>query len=209
MLNTKRRSVSHPLNSIIYNRVLLYVFVFISLINMTVYGLMGDITTPLSFVLIGVITAYYNKNMLIILFISLVFSNIFKFGSQLANTGQFKEGMDDQTTAEEEEEEDTNVKTNVKTNVNADTDTDTKSGTPSRKLPAKTKSTPSTSSATTSSSLNSQVPATDEQFKELNDVKDKITTTIMSLQVDIENIKSNLADLQEKVKTKKESFMSR
>ena len=57
---------------------------------------MGDITTPIIFILIGVITSYYNKNMLVILFISLVFSNILKYGSNLAiiNEG-FSEGMKD------------------------------------------------------------------------------------------------------------------
>ena len=80
------------LNSILYNRFLLYLFVFISFINMTAYGLMGDIKTPLVFILIGVITAYYNKNMLVVLFISLAFSNIIKYGSTLSiNTEGFSD----------------------------------------------------------------------------------------------------------------------
>jgi len=59
---------------------------------MTAYGLMGDIKTPLVFILIGVITAYYNKNMLVVLFISLAFSNIIKYGSTLSiNTEGFSD----------------------------------------------------------------------------------------------------------------------
>jgi len=62
---------------------------------MTTYGLLGDITTPSVFVLVGVIVSYYNKNMLIILFISLIFSNIVKYGSKLAiNNEGFTEGLD-------------------------------------------------------------------------------------------------------------------
>lgn len=83
------------LNSIIYNKFLLYFFLFVSFINMTSYGLMGDIKTPLVFILIGVITSYYNKNMLVILVISLTFSNIIKYGSKMSTEYEgFTEGMD-------------------------------------------------------------------------------------------------------------------
>jgi len=62
---------------------------------MTSYGLMGDIKTPLVFILIGIITSYYNKNMLVILVISLTFSNIIKYGSKISIEYQgFTEGMD-------------------------------------------------------------------------------------------------------------------
>jgi hypothetical protein len=62
---------------------------------MTSYGLLGDIKTPLVFILIGVITSYYNKNMLIILVISLTFSNIIKYGSKMSIEYEgFTEGMD-------------------------------------------------------------------------------------------------------------------
>lgn len=108
---------SFSLNSVLYNRVLLYIFLFISLVNMTVYGLMGDITTPLTFVLIGIITAYYNKNMLIILVISLTFSNILKYGSQLTiNSKGIKEGMEDGTNTNENDGNDnmTNQDNNMK-----------------------------------------------------------------------------------------------
>jgi len=80
---------------------------------MTAYGLMGDIVTPLVFVLIGVITAYYNKNMLIILFISLIFSNIVKYGNKLAiNMEGFSENLKGKT--EPNEMDDTNPAGNTK-----------------------------------------------------------------------------------------------
>ena len=98
------------LNSILYNRFLLYLIVFISVINMTAYGLMGDIKTPLIFILIGVITAYYNKNMLIILVISLAFSNIIKYGSKLSINS---EGFSDNSKANENIQPDVSGNTDV------------------------------------------------------------------------------------------------
>ncbi len=104
------KNTHFSLNSILYNRFLLYLFVCISIINMTVYGLMGDIQTPLIFILIGVITAYYNKNMLVILVISLAFSNIIKYGTALSISS---EGFSDNSKVNENNQPDVSGNTDV------------------------------------------------------------------------------------------------
>jgi hypothetical protein len=104
------------LNKLLYNRFLLYAVLIVSLINMTVYALMGDIITPVIFVLVGVITAYFNKNMLVVLFVSFVFSNISKLVKtsnslkSLMVNGEGYENMEDtkdEPTEESEEPMDT------------------------------------------------------------------------------------------------------
>ena len=71
------------INKLQYNRILLYIILFVSIINMTSNALMGDLKTPLIFILIGIIVSYFNKNMVIILSVSLIFSNILKYGTKI------------------------------------------------------------------------------------------------------------------------------
>ena len=123
---------SKQLNSILYNRVLLYVILIISLINMTVYSLLGDITTPLIFILLGVIISYFNKNMLIILFISLIFSNIIKYGSKITINEGFSEDKEtnddnDESMDEREINDENNKEINKKEVNKKETNKNTKS----------------------------------------------------------------------------------
>lgn len=99
----KKKTVPAFLKGILYNRVLLYFILFLSIINMTATALLGDFATPLVFILVGVITSYFNKNMLIILTVSLVLSNIFKYGNKMSD----KEGLTTKDETEEKPEETT------------------------------------------------------------------------------------------------------
>lgn len=116
------------LNKLLYNRFLLYAVLIVSLINMTVYALMGDIITPVIFVLVGVITAYFNKNMLVVLFVSLVFSNI---SNLVKNSNSLKslmvngEGYENMEDAEDEpNEEEGNKPTDTENEAEEETDTE-------------------------------------------------------------------------------------
>jgi hypothetical protein len=54
---------------------------------MASYGLAKDYFTPIIFVLVGVITSFFSKNMLVILLIALVSSNIIKHGNNMRYEG--------------------------------------------------------------------------------------------------------------------------
>ncbi len=116
----KNNSIPAFLKNILYNRMILYFILFLSIINMTTIALMGDFVTPLVFILVGVITSYFNKNMLIILTLSLAVSNILKYGKKLA----INEGMTtEQNDEEQEEEEETPEKKSTATTATTATPT--------------------------------------------------------------------------------------
>jgi hypothetical protein len=110
----------------LHNKYVLYFILFISIINL--YGLvsMGDMVTPAIFILVGFLTSFFSKNMMIVLLFGLLISNIFKLGSSLRmseglDDGEYKEddeglededeeGVEDQTTEEEAVEPDTELK---------------------------------------------------------------------------------------------------
>lgn len=70
-------------NPVIHNRYILYVFVFLSLSDLVILSSENDISSILMFFIIGFITSQFSKNMLIVLFIALTITNIFKYGTNI------------------------------------------------------------------------------------------------------------------------------
>ena len=109
---------------LLHNRVLLYVFLLISLVHLFYYVNIGDMRSAAIFILIGFLTSFFSKNMLVILIIALVVTHIMKFGLRSVSEGlenkededkdeekeETKEGLDEEEKegleGEEEEEED-------------------------------------------------------------------------------------------------------
>ena len=54
---------------------------------MATYGLSNDFYTPVIFVLVGIITSFFSKNMVVILTIALVSSNVIKHGNKIRYEG--------------------------------------------------------------------------------------------------------------------------
>lgn len=75
--------MKYPLRKILYNRYLLYFILVISIVNMITVSLKGDYMTPVVFILVGTVVSYFNKNMLVILTIALVASNLLKYGKKM------------------------------------------------------------------------------------------------------------------------------
>jgi len=183
------------LKSIIYNRFFLYFVLFASLINMTAYGLMGDIITPLIFILVGVITAYYNKNMLVILLTSLVFSNIVKYGNKLAiNMEGFADGADEMDTAAA-----------ATTDATATDDSNTKFG---QKTPSSELDTTSNETDGESGSLRKLTAGLDKTnnmdspSKQVRVIKEELDTLLLDLESKINTINNDINELQKTIKKK-------
>jgi len=158
---------------------------------MTAYGLMGDIITPLIFILVGVITAYYSKNMLVILLTSLVFSNIVKYGNKLAiNMEGFAEGL----TTNNKTDETSPSSTDNTLNTN-----DTVVDSPSLvdKLSSIKKMTGNDTNANTSIDV--------ESNKKVKIIKEELNSLIQDLDTKISTIYNDLDKLQQMVKNKVDS----
>lgn len=196
------KSNTHFINTIIHNKVILYVILFASLINMTAYGLMGDITTPLIFVLVGIITAYYNKNMIVILVVALAVSNVLKCGTQIAlNTEGFTEGLESTTKKEDGTGEDgtgedgTGKKGMGKDDINELT-----------KMLMETDGTKNIKDEKIKRNLDGMTEEEKEQMKEFLVMKNKVVEIIDGVEKSIEKLNKNMSDLQKKVAKKGEEI---
>ena len=91
-------------NPIIHNKMILYIIFFISLADLFILLSENDIFSITIFILIGFLTTYFSKNMLIVLFISLVITNLFKYGSTITNEGFEEEEKEEKEEGFKEEE---------------------------------------------------------------------------------------------------------
>jgi hypothetical protein len=79
---------------LLYNKYVLYASFAICIINLLIWSFSGEFIHVAMFLLVGYLTSYFSKNMIVILVIALVVSNVFKSGSNIVLEGmtQKKEG---------------------------------------------------------------------------------------------------------------------
>lgn len=75
--------------SLLYNKFVLYAAFIVCLINLLIWLFSGEFIHVAVFLLVGYLTTYFSKNMIVILVIALVVSNVVKSG-----TGIVLEGME-------------------------------------------------------------------------------------------------------------------
>jgi hypothetical protein len=122
---SKHMSAKSTGSGLLYNKVVLYVAFIVSLINLLIWLVAGDIINVVVFMLVGFLTTFFSKNMVVVLVFALVISNIVKFGLSIGQEGfeeeekmageGFEEGADEEEEkmagegfeegADEEEEE--------------------------------------------------------------------------------------------------------
>jgi hypothetical protein len=66
--------------NILHNKYLLYVIFFISMGNFFIELMNGDMYFVAIYILIGVLTTFFNKNMIVVLSLAAIFANILKYG---------------------------------------------------------------------------------------------------------------------------------
>lgn len=89
-------------NKLLVNKTFLYVVFFLAITNVLGYLLIGDDQAIIHFLLLGVITYFFNKNMAVVLLVALIGTNFLKVTTISVNRSQ--EGM--KSKKEDEEEED-------------------------------------------------------------------------------------------------------
>uniref|UniRef100_A0A6C0K0F9 Uncharacterized protein n=1 Tax=viral metagenome TaxID=1070528 RepID=A0A6C0K0F9_9ZZZZ len=73
--------------SLLYNKYVLYVSFIVCLVNLLIWMFSGEFIHVAVFLLVGYLTSYFSKNMIVILVISLVVSNVVKSGSNIVLEG--------------------------------------------------------------------------------------------------------------------------
>jgi len=93
---------------LLHNRVILYAFVIIALLDLFYFAQIRDNMSIAAFVLVAFITTFFSKNMIVVLCIALVVTHILKFGVRQVSEGfdedEDKEGFAEGVDEEEEKE---------------------------------------------------------------------------------------------------------
>lgn len=92
--------------NILYNKYLLYFIFFISFGNFFMELMKGDMYFVAIYILIGFLTSFFNKNMIIILSLSVIFANILKYGRASTYEGFDHDDDDDDDTEKDGEKTD-------------------------------------------------------------------------------------------------------
>ena len=98
-------------NAILHNKYVLYLIFIIALGNLLTLVYTYDYYSASIFVLIGFLTSFFSKNMIVILFIAIGFTNIIKYGSNAGIEGMSSNKLEDKESQEEGEKVDEETET--------------------------------------------------------------------------------------------------
>jgi len=99
-------------HNILHNRIILYVIFIIALFDLLSFLYVYDYYSASIFVIIGFLTSFFSKNMIVILFISIAFTNIIKYGSKASVEGMDSGDKESESNEEEKKDNDLSVETN-------------------------------------------------------------------------------------------------
>lgn len=96
--------------AILNSRILLYFILFLSIVDLYIFAVNGELLYVAMFIIIGFLTAFFSKNMMVILFVAMTLTNILRFGKDI----RVKEGMEGPVINGVEEDHEREEMTNVK-----------------------------------------------------------------------------------------------
>lgn len=124
------KSVGSIPKSILYNRYLLYFIFAVTIGNIVQLMTQQDHMSVVIMVIVGLLTSFFSKNMVVIMCIALVVTNLLKYGTRLRSEGfktmdgEEEEEKEDDDDEEEDEEEDDDDKEADDKEVEADQEAD-------------------------------------------------------------------------------------
>jgi len=110
----KMTKMKYNFNPILQNQLVLYLFLFMTLVQIVIYVNSSDITSIVFMCLLGFVTAFFSKNMIVILCVALVVTNILNTGLNRAGIEGMKEGVDKATAKKTEPTEEAEPTEEVK-----------------------------------------------------------------------------------------------
>jgi hypothetical protein len=201
--------ITYNFNPILHNRIVLYFISLLVLLDMIYFLNKGDITSFVTFVLIGFLTSFFSKNMIVIFVIALSITHILKYGaSSYVSEGFDVNGdnvnIDDEITKNLEMDDENFTTGNVISSTSKPSSTSSNSTTKPSSKPSSTTSNSTTkpssttsnsttkSSSTTSKSSNVDEPfegkdkieysEIKKEYKEFQSVQDKIIKNLSDLE---------------------------
>ena len=98
MANQKMSEVLRNPGKILYNRFVMYLILVLAIADLLFLAVGGELMLVATFLIVGFVTSFFSKNMIVIMTIAMVIVNIIRFG-----TGQKFEGLENEKPSEEEE----------------------------------------------------------------------------------------------------------
>ena len=194
----KLNKMKYNINPILYNRVILYFISFLAVVDIVYFISTNDFFSLLIFVLLGILTTFFSKNMIVILVISLSITHVVKYGN--AAYEGFTEGGEDEDTSGNEEDKKDKKKS-----------TDTPSSSPSTPS-STTSSTPSSTTSSTPSSPSKDIITPTTSSKDMSKSSDKDFDELKKGQKDFENIGKDIMENVKKIEPlldKAEAFINK
>lgn len=116
-----------PSVGMLNNKWVLYVILFISIVDLFNFYSKGDATAIAIFLVSGFLTSYFSKNMLVVLVVAIAVTHIARFGSASMEGMESEEEEEEETTEGlKEEEEEENVKPEDKVKKTAESEENVK-----------------------------------------------------------------------------------
>jgi len=106
----KKTDVYKMSHSILHNKFVLYFIFALAVGNLFQFVMLNNLLAAIVFILVGLLTSFFSKNMVVIMVVSMVVANIFKFGTNIR-----LEGFENEEEKKEEKEEETTGKKEKKT----------------------------------------------------------------------------------------------
>jgi len=192
--------ITYNFNPILHNRIVLYFISLLVLLDMIYFLNKGDITSFVTFVLIGFLTSFFSKNMIVIFVIALSITHILKYGASSYVSEGFDVNDHDEITKNLEMDDENFTTGNVISSTSSSTSKPSSTSSNSTTKPSSTTSEPSTAtsksttkpSSTTSNSSNVDEPfegkdkieysEIKKEYKEFQSVQDKIIKNLSDLE---------------------------
>jgi len=91
----KNIKISGNYGSLLQNRFVLYFFCFIAIVDVLYFASTNDIQSFLTILIVGFLTSFFNKNMIVVLFMALTVTHVLRFGTNVSEgmTSKGREGM--------------------------------------------------------------------------------------------------------------------
>jgi len=100
-LSKRLKFSSGALKPLLHNRGVLFALAAVAVTNLFIMLHTGDFRSTAIFVLVGIVTSFFSKNMVVVLTIAIALTSVVKLGS----AASFAEGMEDEEEEQEEEEQ--------------------------------------------------------------------------------------------------------
>jgi hypothetical protein len=89
----KNIKLSGNYGSLLQNRIVLYFFCFMAIIDVMYFATINDIRSLITLLIVGFLTTFFNKNMIIVLVIALTVTHVLKYGANVNEGMTNREGM--------------------------------------------------------------------------------------------------------------------